>query len=483
VDRLKVRAEAAQGIQARVEELQRVQSDVDQRFREVRQEADMAAGERDRLRADLAARTEELEAAHTEASRLMALEQDVTRLRNEGDWKEQEIHRLNDLLQVRQKAGERAKEKHYGPLATLDAREDELLADQRIPLDAVSSPRSLEALVKKLQARMHHHRENETDTGRRYREDDIRALLGTLAGSRMIVLKGLSGTGKTSLPMYAARAMGAAVARIPVQSGWRDRMDLLGTYNAFTEEFRPTAFTEAVYTANLPRFKERPFFIILDECNLSRVEYYFADLMSELQDAKEMHTVRLMERTPGDDWPEHLKDGHTLQIPPNVWFFLTANEDESTFELADKTFDRSMVMQMDQVAPPLDIKPQALKPVALSGLHKALRAASQPLSKKTAEWLDALRSELSRPDGLRLSLGNRFPAQAEAFVGVFTKAGGDEATALDLLVSTKVLRKLERERDPSRRKEFEDVKAVLGLAPGKLPRSEAMMDRVISRLS
>ena len=107
-----------------------------------------------------------------------------------------------------------------------------------------------------------------------------------LAASRFTILQGLSGTGKTSLPKIFMEAIDGEKTVIPVESSWRDRNELLGYYNDFNRKFTAKEFTCQLYRAGMPYYNDTPFFIILDEMNLSRVEYYFADFLSVLEDKK-----------------------------------------------------------------------------------------------------------------------------------------------------------------------------------------------------
>ena len=126
----------------------------------------------------------------------------------------------------------------------------------------------------------------EKDKSLYYSDSDIRAFLGGIAMSKLHLLQGISGTGKTSLPIAFARALGqrgqANYKLIEVQAGWRDRQDLIGYYNSFESKFYETEFLTALYEAQCPKFQDQIYIIVLDEMNLSRPEQYFADFLSKL---------------------------------------------------------------------------------------------------------------------------------------------------------------------------------------------------------
>ena len=119
-----------------------------------------------------------------------------------------------------------------------------------------------------------------------YDIEDIRRFVSGLAVSKMLILQGMSGTGKTSL----AHALGTFVDNpsvvIPVQPVWKERSDLIGYYNEFTKRFNETLLLEKMYEAN---YSKDMYVAILDEMNIARVEYYFAEFLSllELPDPEE----------------------------------------------------------------------------------------------------------------------------------------------------------------------------------------------------
>ncbi|MCA9633893.1 MAG: hypothetical protein KC766_39865, partial [Myxococcales bacterium] len=193
------------------------------------------------------------------------------------------------------------------------------------------------------------------ESPRYYSPQQVRAWLGGLASSRLQLLEGLSGTGKTSLPKAFAEAIGAGCRVVEVQAGWRDRNDLLGHYNAFEDRFEEMPFLHALVEAQQPQYADQPYFIVLDEMNLSYVEHYFADLLSLLgaqDEGSGTRRIQLLGR-PLENLPAGIEAvaGQTMVIvPDNVFFVGTANQDETTKGFADKTYDRAMVMRLDRRA-------------------------------------------------------------------------------------------------------------------------------------
>lgn len=276
-----------------------------------------------------------------------------------------------------------------------------------------------------------------------YPIEDIRTLLGGLAMSQLHVFQGISGTGKTSLAKAFAKAMGGFCTDIAVQAGWRDRDDLLGHYNAFERKFYEKDCLQALYQAQTPRWSDTCNVILLDEMNLSRPEQYFSEFLSALE--KNDHKERLISlaETALPNAPLYLKDGRQILVPRNVWFIGTANHDETTNELADKTYDRAHVMTL----------PKQDHRFKITGYDKAnfsfrsLTSAFDKAEAKHEEEVSALLTQLTKhditqqlADTFSLGWGNRFERQAKRFIPVMLACGASEGEALDHLLSTRVMR-------------------------------------------
>lgn len=107
----------------------------------------------------------------------------------------------------------------------------------------------------------------------------------------LIILAGDSGSGKTNLVKSFAKAVGGKSIIIPVKPNWTSSEDLLGYYNPLEKKYLATPFLEALLEAQ--QNPEIPYFICLDEMNLARVEYYFADFLSLLETRDEEPEISL----------------------------------------------------------------------------------------------------------------------------------------------------------------------------------------------
>ena len=279
-----------------------------------------------------------------------------------------------------------------------------------------------------------------------YRGRDIRCLLGGMAMSRLHILEGISGIGKTTFPKAFASAMGADYAVIEVQAGWHDRQDLIGTLNAFEHRYYEGAFTKAVYQAGCDAHHNRPFFIILDEMNLSHPEQYFADILSGLENVGSQLRLKLTNHPVGPAARLLVIDkGVQLPVPENVWFFGTSNQDETTVQFADKTYDRSNVIELP-TTPPNVTAAGFLQRNAIS--HKALQRSFR---KAWSDHRDVqgvivayLRENLASLliDEFGIAWGPRLEQQVRDFAPVVKAAGGSAGEAADHILATRILRRL-----------------------------------------
>lgn len=276
-----------------------------------------------------------------------------------------------------------------------------------------------------------------------YRLEDIWLFIAGLAMSRLHILQGISGTGKTSLAKAFARAVGGGVKTISVQAGWRDKGDLIGHFNAFEKKFYEQETLQAIYEAQSPAYSDRPYIVLLDEMNLSRPEQYFAEFLSALELAPKDRILTLM-TTGQPNGPEKLIDGRKLKIPENLWFIGTANHDETTFEFADKTYDRAHVMELPRHKNTFEIN-KDLEPYTYSfdSLEAAFEAATIKHSSTVAKLIKELDgSELSiiLEEEFNVSWGNRLERHLIRFIPVMLECGSDLGFALDHMLATKVLR-------------------------------------------
>lgn len=159
--------------------------------------------------------------------------------------------------------------------------------------------------------------------------------------SALVVLAGISGTGKSELPQRYADYTGAQLLTLAVQPRWDSPQDLQGFYNYVEKKFKPTDLMRGLYQYNHDNaMNDRIVIVLLDEMNLARVEYYFSDFLSKLESRRSRPTYLEIEV---GSLP--LKDNdRRLKIPNQFLFVGTMNEDETTQTLSDKVLDRANVI-------------------------------------------------------------------------------------------------------------------------------------------
>ena len=272
-----------------------------------------------------------------------------------------------------------------------------------------------------------------------YTPEIVRRFVAGMASSQILILEGISGTGKTSLPYSFSRYLGNPATIVSVQPSYRDRTELLGYFNEFSKRFNETEFLRALYEAG---YRKEPTYIVLDEMNLARIEYYFAEMLSILEmPSHDEWVVDLVPTAwPGD--PEKMEGGK-IHISPNTWFVGTANSDDSTFTITDKVYDRAMPIELNERAEPFECPLQPKVTVSCDHLRALFEDACQkyPISEATLSKMMKLNEYLMTR--FKLSFGNRIMKQMNLFIPVYVACGGTELGALDYIIARKVLKKFE----------------------------------------
>ncbi|KSU64626.1 restriction endonuclease [[Bacillus] enclensis] len=180
-----------------------------------------------------------------------------------------------------------------------------------------------------------------------YERRDINNLYLSLKTKPFVILSGISGTGKTKIVQLFAESLGATAdngqfALIPVRPDWSDGSDLIG-YRDIKGEFQAGPFTKVLMEANKPENRDKPYFVLLDEMNLARVEYYFSDLLSvmESRDRKEGELVSA-------PVVEEMEVGRLL-MRDNLFIIGTVNMDETTHPFSPKVLDRANTIEYNEV--------------------------------------------------------------------------------------------------------------------------------------
>ncbi|WP_270606567.1 MrcB family domain-containing protein [Bacillus mobilis] len=179
-----------------------------------------------------------------------------------------------------------------------------------------------------------------------YEKKDLINFFLSLKTKPFVILSGISGTGKTKIVQWFAESLGATEENgqftlIPVRPDWSDSSDLLGYVN-LQGEFQDRPLIKVLEKADAN--PNRPYFVVLDEMNLARVEYYFSDFLSVIESRKwkdgKIVTSPVL--------PESITNKH-ITIPSNVYIIGTVNMDETTHPLSKKVLDRANTIEFNTV--------------------------------------------------------------------------------------------------------------------------------------
>lgn len=272
-----------------------------------------------------------------------------------------------------------------------------------------------------------------------YTPEIIRRFVAGMAASKLLILEGISGTGKTSLPYSFSRYMENPATIVSVQPSYRDRTEILGYFNEFSKKFNETEFLRALYEAN---YRLDPTLIVLDEMNLARIEYYFAEILSVLEMPSEDEWVLDLVPTAWEGDPEKLEDGK-IHVCSSTWFVGTANNDDSTFTITDKVYDRAMPIELNERADEFECELQPHCDITAEHLQYLFQKAKvdHPISDEALEKMQKLDNYLVTR--FKLSFGNRIMKQMYDFIPVYVACGGTELGGMDYIIARKVLKKFE----------------------------------------
>lgn len=270
--------------------------------------------------------------------------------------------------------------------------------------------------------------------------DSFHTSLKVSGFSPLTVLAGISGTGKSQLPRLYCEAMGINFLPISVQPRWDSPQDLLGFYNYVENRYKATplsralkqfdGFSDAKDSGDL---KDQMLMVLLDEMNLARVEYYFSDFLSKLENRDKNREKDPKTRADSELFIEAgpLTDKDSKKVRTrlypgfNILFVGTMNEDDTTQTLSDKVLDRSNVLRFGrpkklEVATSSDSKDTKLPPLPFDHWENWIQ---KPIP-ENSPWADRLGDlneslqRVGRPFGYRvfggiLSYLGNYPDQSD----------------------------------------------------------------------
>ena len=298
----------------------------------------------------------------------------------------------------------------------------------------------------------------------------IRLFIAGMASTKLIILQGISGTGKTSLPYSFGKFLQNDTTIASVQPSWRDRTELFGYFNEFTKNFNETEVLRRIYSSS---YNNDVNLILLDEMNIARVEYYFAEMLSILEmpnaDEWELDIVPNVWSTD----PIHLDKGK-IRIPQNVWYIGTANNDDSTYAISDKVYDRAQPINLDAKGIAFDAPETGTLNLGYDHLQSLFDKAFEtyPISQENLRKIQQL--DLWVIEKLRVAFGNRILKQMGLFVPVYVACGGEELEGIDYVLATKIFRKFESLNLAMLRDELRELVVYMNKSFGKNKMNESI---------
>ena len=303
-----------------------------------------------------------------------------------------------------------------------------------------------------------------------YDQKTIRLFFAGMASTKLIILQGISGTGKTSLPYSFGKFLQVDTTIASVQPSWRDRTELFGYFNEFTKNFNETEVLKRIYASG---YNDDVNLILLDEMNIARIEYYFAEMLSilEMPNADEWELDIVPNAWSTD--PVKLDHGK-IRIPQNIWYIGTANNDDSTFAISDKGYDRAQPINLDEKGIAFEAPDTPPVQLSFSHLNEMFEEAFKmyPISQDNLKKIHQL--DLWVIEKLRVAFGNRILKQMGLFVPVYVACGGDELDGIDYVLATKIFRKFESLNLAMLREELKELCVYLQKLFGKNKMGESI---------
>ena len=296
----------------------------------------------------------------------------------------------------------------------------------------------------------------------------VKRFIAGILAKPFMVFTGLSGSGKTKLAQAFTTWLGVenTYRVVPVGADWTNNEKLLGYPNALESEkyvLPDTGVLKLMLDAALPENEKLPFFLILDEMNLSHVERYFADFLSAMESEDEIKLYDGQQRYADDGTPVPQK----LKFPKNLFVIGTMNVDETTYMFSPKVLDRAQVIEFRVAAEDM-LKflesPTApdLKAIAEKGAMYAAAFLDLAKNHKTHKPADAELKDVNKALGeffpelqkLGAEFGYRSAIEIVNFVAYYLEASGYEkitsptdrknclTSAIDAAILQKLLPKL-----------------------------------------
>lgn len=290
-----------------------------------------------------------------------------------------------------------------------------------------------------------------------YEDRDLINFHVSVKSSRLVILAGMSGTGKSRLVTLYGETLGLPpeqVRVLPVRPSWMDDGDILGYLDLEHMIYRPADTGLADLLREAAQHPEKLYMVCFDEMNLARAEHYFAQFISVLEKRDSGQVIRLY--NPALEPRVYNRSEYPSELPAgrNILFTGTINVDESTYHFSDKILDRANVITLHQG------KFQDLK--KLRGKQEAVKNPEMTapeffkfvknktglsMSDQELEFLDALNTVMKDSD-IQAGIGFRIVEQMDRYLANIPESSGiSRGEALDNQVVQRILTKFRGSAD------------------------------------
>ncbi|SOC41460.1 McrB family protein [Ureibacillus acetophenoni] len=322
--------------------------------------------------------------------------------------------------------------------------------------------------------------------GFNYSEEDIKNFYLSLRSKPFAIISGISGTGKTKIVQLFAEAIGATEKNgqfklISIRPDWSDSSDLLG-YRDIKGDFIKGPLTEMV--ENALANPQLPHFVLLDEMNLARVEYYFSDVLSVMESRKKDEEGNF---TSSPLLPQYNED---LTLPGNLYIIGTVNMDETTHPFSKKVLDRANTIEFNEIdllnfdSMMVNESGESDKPLTVSNdvlestyIHlKDAFQTHEALIRKVSEIINTINKQL---EPIYAQVGYRVRDEVSFYMAHNTEAGMllTETEAMDFCIMQKILPRIGGTQNIVQ-PVLEELQSELKEYPKSKAKVEQMLERV-----
>lgn len=286
---------------------------------------------------------------------------------------------------------------------------------------------------------------NAVSWGLNYSSDDLINFYTSVKSAKFTIIEGISGTGKSKLVSLYASTLGLdtnnRIIFVPVSPGWTDDTDILGFLDTNTMKYKEASIGLVSFLLEASKHPDKPYLICFDEMNLAKVEYYFAQFLSVLENDVSSRVLRIYNPKDEDEVINSMEYPAEIRLGENLIFCGTINVDESTYRLSDKVLDRANLirLQYTDFSESEDEKPAfKIIDVTLSEEKKVENLTVDELS-----TLDILNEKLKAINS-RFSYAHRVVNQIRRYLNAIpdNDINYDRQKALDRLIVQKILSKI-----------------------------------------